>query len=89
MSTAHRTAEPTHPLAEAFDAYAGAALEGACATQKQEVRRAFYSGAFSMNAMLQGILDLPEDMQARIMNAMDAELRVFHTTLGSTLEGKV
>lgn len=89
MSTPPHTFEPTQPLAEAFATYASAALEDAGAIQQQEVRRAFYSGAFAWNAMLQGIVDLPEDLQARLMNAMDTELQVFRATLGSTLEGKV
>jgi len=89
MRSARSTLNANYSLANAFAVYASAAVGTANPELHQAMRRAFYCGAFAHNALLQGIVELPAEAQAQMMNSVESELRVFQATLGSTVEGKV
>lgn len=88
MTTIHT---PLRLLEEALQTYTQAALDEPESDPHQRLatRRAFLTGAFSLWHIMAGLREQPDALQAMGMGAIEAELRVFEATLGSTLEGLV
>ena len=78
------------PLRDAWSSFKRDVVPAsASATQRQEMRRAFYGGAQSMMVMLQILQDMPADARAQITLLLKGELATFVATVGTSLEERM